>query len=65
MAPALRPGQLIIDTCSVKERPLEWMLEELPDHVQIVGTHPLFGPDSGQERHQRFQDRALPGKGRG
>jgi prephenate dehydrogenase len=48
MAPALRPGQLIIDTCSVKERPLHWMVQELPDRVQILGTHPLFGPDSGK-----------------
>jgi prephenate dehydrogenase len=48
MASGLRPGQLIIDTCSVKERPIEWMLEELPEYVQIVGTHPLFGPDSGK-----------------
>jgi len=48
IAPRLKPGQLIIDTCSVKRMPIQWMLEELPAHVQIIGTHPLFGPDSGR-----------------
>jgi prephenate dehydrogenase len=49
MAPFLRPGQLVVDTCSVKARPIQWMLQSLPDHVEILGTHPLFGPDSGKE----------------
>ncbi len=48
MAALLRPGQMVIDTCSVKANPVRWMLERLPDHVQILGTHPLFGPDSGK-----------------
>jgi prephenate dehydrogenase len=43
------PGQIVVDTCSVKANPVRWMLEELPNSVQIVGTHPLFGPDSGKE----------------
>lgn len=42
-------GQLVIDTCSVKQRPVKVMAAELPGDVQIVGTHPLFGPDSGQD----------------
>ena len=49
MAPLLREGQIVVDTCSVKERPLEWMSTHLPDSVQILGTHPLFGPDSGKK----------------
>ncbi len=49
MAPLLREGQIVVDTCSVKKRPLDWMLTHLPDSVQILGTHPLFGPDSGKE----------------
>jgi prephenate dehydrogenase len=48
MAPRLRPGQVVVDTCSVKVRPVEIMLKELPDSVEILGTHPLFGPDSGK-----------------
>ena len=49
MSPLLRPGQVVVDACSVKKNPVEWMLEELPQSVQVVGTHPLFGPDSGKE----------------
>ena len=46
--PYLAPGQLIIDTCSVKERPLQEMARLLPRFVEILGTHPLFGPDSAR-----------------
>ncbi|HET6960842.1 MAG TPA: prephenate dehydrogenase [Terriglobia bacterium] len=46
--PYLAPGQLIIDTCSVKERPLQEMARLLPRVVEILGTHPLFGPDSAR-----------------
>jgi len=48
MARLLKPGQLIVETCSVKEKPVDIMLRELPEEVQILGTHPLFGPDSGK-----------------
>jgi len=46
--PYLTPGQLIIDTCSVKEKPLQEMARSLPRFVEILGTHPLFGPDSAR-----------------
>lgn len=49
IAPGLRPGQVVLDTCSVKIKPLEWMLDILPEETGIVGTHPLFGPDSAKE----------------
>lgn len=49
MAPHLKPGQIVMDTASVKERPVRWMLTHLPESVEILGTHPLFGPDSGKE----------------
>src|SRR5512136_288369 len=49
MASLLKPGQLVVDTCSVKEKPVRMMLAELPEYVQILGTHPLFGPDSGKK----------------
>jgi prephenate dehydrogenase len=32
----------------VKVRPIVWLLETLPPDVDILGTHPLFGPDSGK-----------------
>ncbi|MFB3905876.1 MAG: prephenate dehydrogenase/arogenate dehydrogenase family protein [Acidobacteriota bacterium] len=49
MARLLRHGQLVVDTCSVKEKPIKVMLRELPEYVEILGTHPLFGPDSGKK----------------
>ena len=42
----LQPGTLVIDVCSVKEQPIRWMKSYLPRHVSILGTHPLFGPES-------------------
>lgn len=47
VAPFLKPGALVLDVCSVKEEPIAAMMEHLPDHVDIVGTHPLFGPQTG------------------
>lgn len=44
--PFLQSDALVIDTCSVKEYPIEVMKKILPDTIQIIGMHPLFGPDS-------------------
>ena len=49
MAPYLRSGQVVLDTCSVKEAPLHSLLTLLPSEVEVLGTHPLFGPDSGRQ----------------
>lgn len=46
MAPLLNPDTLVVDVCSVKAYPVQWMLELLPDSVEILATHPMFGPDS-------------------
>jgi prephenate dehydrogenase len=37
---------LIMDVCSVKEHPVRVMKKLLPKGVQILATHPNFGPDS-------------------
>ena len=47
IAPRLGPGTLVLDTCSVKELPVRWMRELLPPEVDILASHPMFGPDSG------------------
>ncbi|MFP4365380.1 MAG: prephenate dehydrogenase/arogenate dehydrogenase family protein [Spirochaetia bacterium] len=47
IAPMLKKGCLVVDTCSVKVHPVMVMKENLPDTVDILGTHPMFGPDSG------------------
>jgi prephenate dehydrogenase len=49
MAPLLAPGTLIVDTCSVKTEPVRWMREILPADVDILATHPMFGPESAKE----------------
>ncbi len=49
MAPFLKSGQVVLDTCSVKETPLRSLLTLLPSDVEVLGTHPLFGPDSGRQ----------------
>ncbi|MBA7475317.1 MAG: prephenate dehydrogenase/arogenate dehydrogenase family protein [Spirochaeta sp.] len=46
IGPRLAAGSLVMDTCSVKALPVEWMVQTLPESVQILGTHPMFGPDS-------------------
>jgi prephenate dehydrogenase len=45
----LRPGALVLDVCSVKVIPAALMRDLLPDTVDAIGTHPLFGPQSGRE----------------
>ena len=49
IAPFLQPSTLVIDVCAVKAKPVEWMRTLLPKHVHILGTHPLFGPDSARD----------------
>lgn len=49
LAPHLSPGTIIVDVGSVKMAPIAAMVECLPDHVQVVGTHPLFGPQSAMQ----------------
>jgi prephenate dehydrogenase len=47
-APYLKKNALVIDVASVKLKPTEMMQRLLPATVDIVGTHPLFGPQSGK-----------------
>ena len=63
IAPHLRPGQMVMDTCSVKTLPLSWMLEMLPTSVDVLGTHPLFGPDSGRNGIRGLKIALCPGRG--
>ncbi len=46
--PFLRPGSLVMDVCSVKVYPVKLMKKYLPADVDILATHPLFGPDSAK-----------------
>lgn len=44
---SLKKGALLFDVCSVKVKPAKLMEELIPKDVEIVATHPLFGPQSG------------------
>jgi prephenate dehydrogenase len=46
IAVSCKPGALIVDVGSVKVVPAEIMQRLLPKHVDIVASHPLFGPQS-------------------
>ncbi len=48
IAPLVRKGAIILDVGSVKVAPAQWMQDTLPDNVDILCTHPLFGPQSGR-----------------
>ena len=48
IAVACRPGALIVDVGSLKVISSEIMERLLPDHVDIIATHPLFGPQSAK-----------------
>ncbi|MEX2445486.1 MAG: prephenate dehydrogenase/arogenate dehydrogenase family protein [Alkalispirochaeta sp.] len=46
----LRSDATVVDTCSVKVFPVREMEARLPAAVDIIATHPMFGPDSARER---------------
>jgi prephenate dehydrogenase len=48
ISPYLQPGALVLDVGSVKTIPAEIMRRGLPGYVDIVATHPLFGPQSAR-----------------
>lgn len=39
----------VIDVASVKVKPIQLMRDLLPPETEIIGTHPLFGPQSGKD----------------
>jgi len=44
IGPRVRPGACLMDITSIKRTPLAAMLESAPAEVDVVGTHPMFGP---------------------
>jgi prephenate dehydrogenase len=51
VAPHMRPGMTVMDTCSVKVEPVKAMLRALSPvpGVDLIATHPMFGPDSAAD----------------
>lgn len=64
VAPHVREGSLVIDVCSIKTKPLAILMEELPPAVDIVGTHPLFGPQSGRDGIEGLRIAVCQARGR-
>ena len=48
IVPFLHTGQLLVDLCSVKCKPVEILKKHVPAGIDIVSLHPLFGPQSGK-----------------
>ncbi len=48
LAPLLAEDTLVVDVASVKIKPMQLLERRLPEHVQYLGTHPLFGAQSGR-----------------
>lgn len=46
LAPRMKPGSLLMDLSSLKKKPVESMLRHAPPGVEVIGAHPLFGPES-------------------
>ena len=44
IAPHVKKGACLMDVTSIKRAPLEAMLAAAPEGVDVVGTHPMFGP---------------------
>ena len=44
----LSPDTLLLDTCSVKVYPVSLMEKLLPSPLELIATHPMFGPDSAR-----------------
>lgn len=47
--PLLNKDAVVVDVCSVKVYPCQWMQALLPASVSILATHPMFGPDSAAD----------------
>jgi len=53
IAPHVRAGACLCDVTSVKRAPLAEMLQHAPETVDVVGTHPMFGPSGDDMDRQR------------
>jgi prephenate dehydrogenase len=52
IAKNITSGTTVMDVCAVKKYPLQIMDKLLPHETNLLGSHPLFGPDSVQNSLQ-------------
>lgn len=64
IAPYLKPGTMVLDVGSVKIGPANIMRAGLPPGVEIVATHPLFGPQSAVNGIDGLKIALCPVRGR-
>ncbi len=55
IAPLLKKGSLVMDVCSVKFFPSQWLRENISADNEIMATHPMFGPDSAKNGTKDLQ----------
>jgi prephenate dehydrogenase len=53
IAPAIKKDQIVMDICSIKEKPVSIMHDYLKKGL-VVGTHPVFGPGSSGVQDKAF-----------
>ena len=53
-APIMKTGSLLMDLTSIKKKPVEAMIESAPEGVELLGTHPMFGPSIPSLQGQTF-----------
>lgn len=44
VAPVMKRGSLLMDVTSLKSEPMKAMIKHAPKGVEVIGTHPMFGP---------------------
>lgn len=52
IAPKMPRGSLLMDITSIKTVPVNAMLKHAPENIEILGTHPMFGPSIPDIRGQ-------------
>jgi chorismate mutase/prephenate dehydrogenase len=62
VGPFVRRGACLVDVTSVKKAPLAAMLAATAPEVDVVGTHPMFGPHAGDDMDRQ---RVVLCRGRG
>lgn len=53
IAPHVKKGACLMDVTSIKRAPLEAMMAAAPNGVDVVGTHPMFGPHGADFDRQK------------
>lgn len=59
----LKPNCLVMDVASVKTKPMELLMDMLPQTIEVIGLHPLFGPQSGKNGIKGLNVAVVQGRG--